>query len=107
CWCSIRGRWSPARRAPRPSLRCANGSTRRWTRWVNGRDEQPMTRQQTEAGAHGTEGQTGAEGAATRAETPDLYGAYPRLSEHQIAALAALGGRRATREGEVLYREGE
>ena len=66
-----------------------------------------MTRQQTEAGAHGTEGQTGAEGPATRAETPDLYGAYPRLSEHQIAALAALGERRPTRAGEVLYREGE
>jgi thioredoxin reductase (NADPH) len=66
-----------------------------------------MTRQQTEAGAHGTEGQPGAEGAATRAETPDLYGAYPRLSEHQIAALAAQGERRPIREGEVLYREGE
>jgi thioredoxin reductase (NADPH) len=66
-----------------------------------------MTRQRTEAGARGTEGQTGAEGPATRAETPDLYGAYPRLSEHQIAALAAQGERRPTREGEVLYREGE
>jgi thioredoxin reductase (NADPH) len=43
----------------------------------------------------------------TRAETPDLYGAYPRLSEHQIAALAARGDRRATRAGDVLYREGE
>ena len=45
--------------------------------------------------------------AGALAETPDLYGAYPRLSEHQIAALAAHGEQLATRAGEVLYREGE
>ncbi|HZV73300.1 MAG TPA: hypothetical protein VFF79_06260 [Conexibacter sp.] len=38
--------------------------------------------------------------AATRtplAETPDRDGAFPRLSERQIAALAAHGTRRAVR----------
>ena len=43
----------------------------------------------------------------TPAETPDLHGAFPRLSDEQIAALAAHGDRRATRAGDVLYREGE
>jgi thioredoxin reductase (NADPH) len=41
------------------------------------------------------------------AETPDLYGAYPRLSEAQIGALAARGHRRRTQPGEVLFREGD
>lgn len=46
--------------------------------------------------------------AGTLAETPDLHGAYPRLSEDQIAALAAHGEQIATHAGEeVLYREGE
>ena len=40
-------------------------------------------------------------------ETPDLQGAYPRLSDAQIAALAAHGDRRGTRPGKVLFREGE
>lgn len=40
-------------------------------------------------------------------ETPDNHGAYPRLSEAQIAALDARGRRRATEAGEVLYREGD
>jgi thioredoxin reductase (NADPH) len=40
-------------------------------------------------------------------ETPDLHGAHPRLSEAQIAALAALGHRRATRPGEILFRQGQ
>jgi thioredoxin reductase (NADPH) len=40
-------------------------------------------------------------------ETPDLHGAYPRLSEEQLAALAARGERRRTSQGEVLYREGD
>ena len=40
-------------------------------------------------------------------ETPDLQGAYPRLSEAQIAVLAALGHRRATRPGEILFRQGQ
>jgi thioredoxin reductase (NADPH) len=40
-------------------------------------------------------------------ETPDTYGAYPRLSDAQIAALAALGQRRSTQPAEVLFHEGE
>jgi thioredoxin reductase (NADPH) len=41
------------------------------------------------------------------AETPDIYGAYPRLSDDQIATLEASGVRRAVGTGEVLVREGE
>jgi len=41
------------------------------------------------------------------AETPDLQGAYPRLSDAQIAALADGGARRDTRRGEILFREGD
>ena len=41
------------------------------------------------------------------AETPDLYGAFPRLSDAQIEALAAQGSRRGTQPGEVLFREGD
>ena len=37
-------------------------------------------------------------------ETPDLQGAYPRLSHEQLQALSAHGERRATRPGQVLYR---
>jgi len=40
-------------------------------------------------------------------ETPDLYGAFPRLAEDQIEELARHGERRSTREGEILFREGE
>jgi thioredoxin reductase (NADPH) len=40
-------------------------------------------------------------------ETPDLEGAFPRLSEEQISRLAKYGTRRPTQAGEVLYREGE
>ncbi|MDQ1521540.1 MAG: thioredoxin reductase [Actinomycetota bacterium] len=40
-------------------------------------------------------------------ETPDVDGAYPRLSDAQINALATRGTRRATRRGEVLFREGD
>jgi thioredoxin reductase (NADPH) len=43
----------------------------------------------------------------TLAETPDVYGAYPRLSQAQIAALSAYGQTRRTTAGEVLLREGE
>ena len=42
-----------------------------------------------------------------RVETPDLQGAFPRLSEEQIESLAVGGTRRATRPGEILYREGD
>jgi thioredoxin reductase (NADPH) len=41
------------------------------------------------------------------AETPDLHGAYPRMDDAQIAALGALGQRRTTQPGEVLFREGD
>jgi thioredoxin reductase (NADPH) len=39
-------------------------------------------------------------------ETPDIYGAYPRLSEMQIATLEAGGTRRSVAPGEILVREG-
>src|SRR4051812_50073920 len=39
-------------------------------------------------------------------ETPDEYGAFPRLSAEQIEELAPYGERRATQRGEVLIREG-
>ena len=41
------------------------------------------------------------------AETPDIYGAYPRLSDGQIVTLKAGGARRAVDTGETLVREGE
>jgi thioredoxin reductase (NADPH) len=40
-------------------------------------------------------------------ETPDLHGAFPRLSDVQIDALAARGQRRPMAVGELLYREGD
>jgi thioredoxin reductase (NADPH) len=40
-------------------------------------------------------------------ETPDMHGAYPRLSGPQIQALAAYGMRRRTQPGDVLFREGD
>ncbi|MEA2272723.1 MAG: thioredoxin reductase [Solirubrobacteraceae bacterium] len=40
-------------------------------------------------------------------ETPDTHGAFPRLSEEQIAELALHGERRRTSAGEVLFREGD
>ncbi|MER7777763.1 FAD-dependent oxidoreductase [Streptomyces sp. NPDC096191] len=40
-------------------------------------------------------------------ETPDQYGAFPRLSPEQLQVLTAHGERRRTAENEVLYREGE
>jgi thioredoxin reductase (NADPH) len=41
------------------------------------------------------------------AETPDLYGAFPRLNEQQLAVLMGKGTRRRVGEGEVLYRRGD
>ena len=41
------------------------------------------------------------------AETPDLHGAYPALSEAQIIALGALGERRPTGQDEILFRQGQ
>lgn len=40
-------------------------------------------------------------------ETPDLHGAYPRLSDEQIESLGAHGERRPTQRGDLLFREGE
>jgi thioredoxin reductase (NADPH) len=40
-------------------------------------------------------------------ETPDVSGAFPRLSDEQLAALTAHGEQRPTGPGEVLYREGD
>jgi hypothetical protein len=39
-------------------------------------------------------------------ETPDLYGAYPRLEPEQIERLSPLGVWHDTQAGEVLHREG-
>lgn len=43
---------------------------------------------------------------APAGETPDLTGAYPRLSEERIRVLDQYGSRRRTRRGEVLVAEG-
>ncbi|MDX6649986.1 MAG: thioredoxin reductase [Solirubrobacteraceae bacterium] len=40
-------------------------------------------------------------------ETPDVDGAFPRLTPEQIAALEGQGERRPTQEGEILFREGD
>lgn len=40
-------------------------------------------------------------------ETVDLHGAFPELSEAQIAMLLGRGDRRSTKIGDVLYREGD
>jgi thioredoxin reductase (NADPH) len=40
-------------------------------------------------------------------ETPDRYGAYPRLSDDEVAALARHGERRHVDAGDVLFREGD
>ncbi|MFF3560369.1 FAD-dependent oxidoreductase [Streptomyces sp. NPDC002574] len=40
-------------------------------------------------------------------ETPDRYGAFPRLTQAQLGELSAHGERRRTHDGEVLFREGE
>jgi thioredoxin reductase (NADPH) len=40
-------------------------------------------------------------------ETPDACGAYPRLSDPQLAALAELGQRRAVAPGTMLFGEGD
>ena len=44
--------------------------------------------------------------APTLEETPDLHGAFPPLSEAQIARLAPRGRSQATKVGDVLCREG-
>jgi thioredoxin reductase (NADPH) len=49
----------------------------------------------------------GATGPTYDAETPDRHGAYPRLSEGQVEALAACGRCSPTTAGERLYRQGD
>ncbi|MET7746108.1 FAD-dependent oxidoreductase [Streptomyces sp. NPDC005385] len=44
---------------------------------------------------------------AVLGETPDIHGAYPRLTEDQTARLAEQGQRRNTAPNEVLIQEGE
>src|SRR3981189_1841401 len=84
------------------------GRTR--TRWAT-RSCSPWSAARTGAGAMSTSTMSGA--AATDqptsiplAESPDIYGAYPRLSDDQIAALEAGGARRAVDTGEMLGRGG-
>ena len=43
---------------------------------------------------------------APLAETPDIHGAYPRLSDDQIEILETGGVRRPIRPGDILVREG-
>jgi thioredoxin reductase (NADPH) len=60
-------------------------------------------------------GPSGQEAAAATApgryagieETPDLQGAYPRLSDSHIAELAMLGQRRPAQPGQILFAEGD
>jgi thioredoxin reductase (NADPH) len=52
-------------------------------------------------------GRPGGQVTGPAAETPGLQGAYPRLDDAQIAALAGLGQRRPVQPGEVLFREGD
>ena len=59
------------------------------------------------ARALGVTGEAQPVASERRVETPDLQGAFPRLSEEQIESLAVGGTRRATRPGEILYREGD
>jgi thioredoxin reductase (NADPH) len=40
-------------------------------------------------------------------ETPDPYGAFPRLSEEQIGVLSSVGEPRMVNDGDILYREGD
>ena len=58
-------------------------------------------------GAQGPEPDTAAGLPLPLAETPDTYGAYPRLSDAQIEALAALGHQLGVQPDQVLFREGE
>ena len=64
-----------------------------------------MSEQRTEPGAR--EHEPALEVSEDLPETPDLHGAYPRLDDAQIAALSALGQRRATQPGDILFREGD
>src|SRR3984957_7570380 len=58
-----------------------------------------MSRARTGAGAMSTK--------PSFKETPDLQGAFPRLTDAQIAALDAQGRRRPVQLGQVLFAEGD
>ena len=45
--------------------------------------------------------------AAAPAETPDTFGAFPRLDDAQLAALGAFGAERTIGPEEPLFTEGE
>src|ERR1700738_1143854 len=92
------------------------------TRHRCGMPERTRTRWNTRSCSPWNPGRTGAGATSTRtmsevaidqrespplAETPDIYGAYPRLSDDQIATLDAGGARRAVDTGETLVRGGE
>jgi thioredoxin reductase (NADPH) len=47
------------------------------------------------------------EAGALPEDTPDRYGAFPRLDPQQIEVLARYGERRPTKVGDVLFRAGE
>ncbi|HTP16807.1 MAG TPA: FAD-dependent oxidoreductase [Streptosporangiaceae bacterium] len=59
------------------------------------------------AGADAAQGLLTPDGWQALSETPDSYGAYPRLSDAQITALAACGARRRAEPGETLFRDGD
>jgi thioredoxin reductase (NADPH) len=66
----------------------------------------------TEGDGHVQDRSAGADPAATQArtvsrETPDLFGAFPRLEPEQLFRLEASGRRVRTQRGEALYREGD
>jgi thioredoxin reductase (NADPH) len=48
-----------------------------------------------------------ASNTVTATETPDPYGAFPKLTDEQLAAFESVGRRQAVEPGTVLYREGE
>ena len=50
---------------------------------------------------------SGSEVASAPGETPDLYEAFPLLSQGQSDALDAYGQRRRTEADAVLFREGD
>jgi thioredoxin reductase (NADPH) len=68
---------------------------------------QPGRAAQAAPGADGTERNGDSPPVAPGSETPDTHGAFPCLSDAQIAALEALGQRRAIEPGDMLFREGD
>src|SRR6201990_1669747 len=89
-------------RCGRPERTRTRSATRSCSRWSPAR-----------SGAGATSMKTMSETVVDRrespplAETPDIYGAYPRLSDDQIATLEEGGARRTVSTGETLVREGE